>query len=216
MSEPNNHLSKQIGVWGMSANMINIMVGAGIYVLPATVGAKLGPAGILAYIFCSILIATSMLCFAEVGSKISAPGGAYAYIETSFGKYAGFLTSVLFVLACVTSDAAIANALTDIITSLIPFLKGQMFRIIFMTFLFAGLAYLNIWSVKKSVRIVEIITLFKLIPLLLILFIGIHGFTFKNFHQDSFPGIKTFGETALLLFFAFAIWQAPYLAWITL
>ena len=61
-------LHRTIGVWGLSFNMMNIMIGAGIFVLPAIVAEGLGPASFLAYLFCGILISLVMLCFAEVGS----------------------------------------------------------------------------------------------------------------------------------------------------
>ena len=92
-------LKRTIGLWGLSANIINTVVGAGIFVIPAIVAARLGSASIFAYLFCGILIVLVMLCFAEVGGKITHPGGAYAYIEETFGKYAGFLTAVLFLIS---------------------------------------------------------------------------------------------------------------------
>ena len=79
MKEKEN-LKREIGIWGLSANLVNIMVGAGIFVLPAIVAAGLGSASILAYLFCGFLITLVMLCFAEVGSKITDTGGAYTYI----------------------------------------------------------------------------------------------------------------------------------------
>ena len=104
------HLKREIGVWGLSSNLVNTIVGSGIFVLPAIVAAGLGSASILAYLFCGFLIAMVMLCFAEVGSKVTDSGGAYAYIEKSFGKYFAFLTAILFLLSTISADAAIANA----------------------------------------------------------------------------------------------------------
>ena len=72
-------LRREIGVWGLALNCINIVVGAGIFILPAIVAERLGAASILAYIICGVLITLIMLCFAEIGSKITITGGAYAY-----------------------------------------------------------------------------------------------------------------------------------------
>jgi amino acid transporter len=85
-------LKREIGLWGLTANIINVVIGSGIFVLPAIVSGGLGASGILAYLFCGFLMTIIMLCFAEVGSQITMTGGAYAYIETAFGKYFGFLT----------------------------------------------------------------------------------------------------------------------------
>jgi len=43
--------------------MVNVMIGAGIFVLPAIVAAGLGSASIVAYLFCGFLITLIMLCF---------------------------------------------------------------------------------------------------------------------------------------------------------
>ena len=56
--------------------------------------ADLGPAAILAYGICAIILLLVGLCFAEAGSRVSASGGTYAYIERAFGPYVGFLANV--------------------------------------------------------------------------------------------------------------------------
>src|SRR5215213_9696367 len=104
----NEGLKREIGVFGLATNSINTIIGAGIFVLPAVVAARLGTTGILAYLFCGVLLSLIMLCYAEIGSKVTCTGGSYAYIESAFGKYAGFLTANVFVIgASITSDAAV-------------------------------------------------------------------------------------------------------------
>ena len=66
MSE-NEGLKREVGLWGLTSNIVNIVIGSGIFVLPAIVSERLGAAGILAYLFCGFLITVIMLCFAEVG-----------------------------------------------------------------------------------------------------------------------------------------------------
>jgi APA family basic amino acid/polyamine antiporter len=132
MSETSEGLKREIGVWGQSSNIINSVIGAGIFVLPAIVAESLGAASIVAYIFCGILISAIMLCFAEVGGKVTQTGGAYAYIEASFGRYYGFLTSNLFIFgATVMACAAISNALADTLAYLLPFFEIRIVRSLF-------------------------------------------------------------------------------------
>ena len=124
-------LKREIGLMGLSANIVNIVVGAGIFVLPAIVAAGLGSASIFAYLLCGFLIILLMLCFAEVGSQITETGGVYIYIEKSFGRYAGFLTSVLLLFATISADAAIANAIANIISKMLPIFEEGYVRIPF-------------------------------------------------------------------------------------
>lgn len=199
----NEHLKREIGLFGLSANIINIVVGAGIFVLPAMVAGILGNASILAYLFCGFLIMLIMLCFAEIGSKITVSGGAYSYIEVVLGKYPGFLAAILFLLSAVSSDAAVANAIADIAGSLFPFMQNGIIRRLIFLILFAGLGYINIKGVKKGVGFVKMITLAKIIPLVFILLIGIKDISFSNFAMDSTLSLNNIGEASLLLFFAF-------------
>ncbi|MDH3650990.1 MAG: amino acid permease [Saprospiraceae bacterium] len=96
--------------------MVNFIFGAGIFALPALVVITLGRTSILAYIICSLLILMIMLCFAEIGSQVTVSGGPYAYIQAAFGSYIGFLANILFWFGyCVLADAAIANAMADML-----------------------------------------------------------------------------------------------------
>lgn len=203
MNENNNKLKREIRLWGLSFNIVNIVIGAGIFVLPAIVAAGLGSASILAYLFCGLLITLVMLCFAELGSKITDSGGAYAYIEKTFGELPGFITAILFVIASVTADAAVANAIADIIISIFPALNIKVLRIMFFLILFSGLGYINIIGLKKGIGFVKMMTILKIAPLLLIIFIGFKDVSLSNLYWEGVPSLKAIGETSLILFFAF-------------
>ena len=203
MKEKQVDLKREISFLGLSSNIINTVIGAGIFVLPAIIAANLGSASIMAYVFCGVLITLLMLCFAEVGSKITDTGGVYTYIEKTFGKYPGFLTATLMLLATLTADAAIANAIVDIVFKLFPFLKSEIVRILFFFMLFAGLGYINVTGLKKGVAFVQLITILKIAPLLLIIFIGFKDVDLTNLVWETVPSIEQIGATSIILFFAF-------------
>lgn len=203
MKEPKADLKRTISLTGLSANIINSVVGAGIFVIPAVVAAGLGSASILAYLVCAVLIILIMLCFAEVGSIITSSGGAYAYIETTFGKYAGFITAILYLVAAITSDAAIANALMGILGAFFPVFKNENIQIASFLLIFSGLAFINIRGAKESVGFIKMLTIAKVIPLLFIAIIGFKDVDFSNLYWDTFPSLKILGEVSLVLFFAF-------------
>ncbi len=203
MKEPKEDLKRTISLTGLSANIINSVVGAGIFVIPAVVAAGLGSASILAYLICGVLVILIMLCFAEVGSIITNSGGTYAYIETTFGKYAGFITANLYLIAAVTADAAIANALANIIGTFFPVFRGEFIQVSFFLIIFAGLAFVNIRGAEQGVRFVTIFSIMKTIPLLFIIFIGFKDIDLTNLYFESIPSLKKLGEVSLVLFFAF-------------
>ncbi|WP_340104321.1 APC family permease [Rhodohalobacter sp. 8-1] len=196
-------LKRTISVWGLSANIVNIVVGTGIFVLPAIVAAGLGSAGLIAYLFCGLLIALIMLCFAEAGSEVTDSGGPYTYIESAFGKYAGFMTANLFLIAYLAGGGAVANAVADILAAFIPLLDVKPVRIFFFLIMFGFFAWINIRGVRLGIGLVIFTTIAKLIPLLLLVLIGWKDVIGDNLLWESIPDISSIGQISLVLFFAF-------------
>ncbi|MCZ4410347.1 APC family permease [Cryomorphaceae bacterium 1068] len=203
MPKTKDHLIREIGFVGLSSNIINTIIGSGIFVLPAIVAATLGAASILAYVLCIILITLLMLCIAEVGSKIIDTGGPYIYIEKTFGKFAGFLTLWLILLSTISAVGAIANAIVNVIFTLFPIVEGEFVRILLFAIMFGGLGYLNVIGLKKGVAFVKTITILKIVPLLLILLIGFKDVDLTNLVWDSVPSFEQMGSASLVLYFAF-------------
>ncbi len=203
MQDHQEHLKREIGVFGLSANFINIIVGAGIFAIPAVVASGLGSASVFAYLFCGLLVALSMLCFAEIGAKVTTSGGAYTYIRTAFGPYIGFLTAIVLAISAITSDAAVANAFSDVIGSIFPSLQSRSFKIFFFILIFGGLGYINVRGVKEGMQMVKLITLAKLIPLLLLVLFSFREVSMEFLVIEKFPSLLDLGQMSLILFFAF-------------
>lgn len=197
-------LKREIGLWGLTSNIINVVIGSGIFVLPAIVSERLGAAGILAYLFCGFLITMIMLCFAEVGSRITVTGGAYAYIEVAFGKYFGFLTTNIFVFgSSLMAASAVANALVNTLATFIPVLENTLAKALFLISIFSALTIVNVIGVKKGITLVKITTVAKLTPLLLLILFGITKIVASNLAWHGTPEISDLGKVSLILFFAF-------------
>lgn len=203
MIHQEEEFKRTIGVIGLSANIMNVIIGAGIFALPAIVAASMGASSIIAYVFCGILMALIMLCFAEASSKVTQTGGVYSYIETAFGPYAGFLAGIFTVGGTLLADAAVSNALVNVLGSTHPLFQEQWMRILFLTTVFGGLAFINVIGVKQGIGLVKINTVAKLIPLLLLVIFGWEAVSIDNLTIESFPDIQQLGKTSLVLFFAF-------------
>ncbi len=203
MKQKSENFKRTVGVLGLSANIVNIIIGAGIFALPAVIASKMGASSITAYIFCGILIALVMLCFAEAGSKVINTGGPYTYIETAFGKYAGFLGGIFAIIGTLFADAAVSNALVNILGSAYPIFEREWIRLLFLFIIFFGLAYINIIGLKQGIGLVKFNTIAKLTPLLILVLIGWKDVSFNNLYIDAMPSTRKIGETSLILFFAF-------------
>ena len=205
MTSTNNEgLRREIGILGLAANTLNRTIGAGIFVLPAFVASFLGETSILAYLFCGFLMMLIMLCFSEIGSKITVSGGAYAYIHAAFGPFAGFLANTMFWFVGILADAAIANAMVDTLSIYLPILAELPVRVLFFFIVFGLFTYINIRGVKHGDNVVKINTLIKIIPLVILIIAGFFGTSIENLKWHNLPTISKLGEASLLLFFAFA------------
>ncbi|MEP7243787.1 MAG: APC family permease [Gammaproteobacteria bacterium] len=197
-------LARVIGLGGVAFCSFNTMVGSGIFGLPALAAALLGPAAILAYLVCAVLIGLVGLCFAEVGSRVSSAGGLYAYARVSLGPVAGGVAGTLLWTAnSIAPNAAIANFLTDTLSVVWPALNGAVPRVLFMAAIYTLLGTVNIRGTRAGARLTVAMGLIKLTPLILLVVAGAFALKGPNLHWDGMPSIGSVGQGALLLFFAF-------------
>jgi amino acid transporter len=196
-------LVRAIGVRGLGSNVVNNVVGSGIFVLPAAVALTLGASAIIAYVVCAIAIGLVGLAFAEAGSRVSAPGGTYAYAEAAFGPYVGFLSGVLFWLAQLSASAAIATVFVDSVGAIAPAVATPVPRVLLLILLYGGLAAINVRGVRSGIGIVEAMTAAKLLPLLLLVIVGAFFVHPVNLKWTFMPSLAQVGTASLLLVFAF-------------
>jgi APA family basic amino acid/polyamine antiporter len=101
--------------------MINYMIGAGIFVLPALVAANVGAAAPVIFVICAVAMALIVACFADAGSRVSLSGGTYAYAGTAFGPYVGFIVGMSYWFgSTVLATAAVANVFVDTLAEIAP------------------------------------------------------------------------------------------------
>src|SRR5881227_1929697 len=196
-------LVRGIGIPALTANIVSSTIGAGIFVIPATVAAGLGPAAPLAFICCAIAMVLFVTCFAIAGSRVSLTGGLYAYVEVAFGKYVGFLAGILYFLTALGAVAGVVNVLANSIALVIPMLGGPLMRIVVMLAVYGALVFINIRGVREGAGAVTTITVAKLLPLLLFIGVGIFFINPQNLSWPGWPGSKALGDSVILLIFAF-------------
>ncbi|MDB6147042.1 MAG: hypothetical protein JWO45_706 [Spartobacteria bacterium] len=196
-------LVRGIGLPALTANIISSTLGAGIFVLPATMAKGLGPAAPLAFVCCAMAMVLFVTCFAIAGSRVSLTGGLYAYVEVAFGRYVGFLAGVLYFLTALGAVAGVVNVLANSIALVVPFLGGPAMRIGVMLLVYGVLVLINIRGVREGAGAVTIITIAKILPLLLFICVGVFFIHPQNLTFTAWPGGKLLGDAVILLMFAF-------------
>ncbi|MBA3467370.1 MAG: amino acid permease, partial [Gemmatimonadaceae bacterium] len=170
-----------MGSRGLTAGMINYMIGAGIFVLPAVVAARVGGAAPVVYLICAVAMALIVMCFADAGSRVSLSGGTYAYAEVAFGPFIGFVVAMsLWFGSSVLASAAVANVFVETLTQISPGLSHPLARGGILILMYAALATINIRGVKMGSGVVQSVTAAKLIPLLILLGVGLIAINARN------------------------------------
>ncbi len=196
-------LIRAVGVRGLTAGMINYMIGAGIFVLPAVVAARVGGAALLVYVICAIAMALIVLCFADAGSRVSLSGGTYAYAEVAFGPFIGFIVATSLWVTSVLASAAVANVFMDTLSQLSPGFGQPVIRNGMLVLIYVVIAAINIRGVKIGSGVVQTVTLAKLTPLIILVGVGLFAINANNLAWPGMPSGGEIARTSVILIFAF-------------
>ncbi len=196
-------LVRAIGPWALAASIVNVVVGAGIFVVPAALAANVGPYAPLAFLACAIAIGAVAICFAEGGSRIPTSGGAYGYVAAAFGPLAGFVAGTMLWFSNVLACGGIAAALADVTVTLLPTTIKSTVHAVVVVGVVGGVVLVNLGGVARGARLVTATTVLKLIPLGIFVIAGVAAIQRSNFSAVAPPSTEDLGRALLLALFAF-------------
>ena len=198
-------LVRALGVWGLTASIVNITIGGGIFRAPGTneVTGRLGAAAPLAYVLCAIAMAFVVLCFAEAGSRVALTGGPYAYVERAFGSFAGFVIGWLLWLTGTIATAAVGTIFADAMQRMIP-THPLTNRTTLLALVFGLVAFINVLGVRLGARLNIVSTIAKLAPLALLVVFGAAYVDPANLAWHKLPAASDLSRASVFLLFVFA------------
>ena len=205
-------LRRVIGAAGLSASIVNIVVGGSIFVLPAVLARELGTAAPVAYLTGAVVMGLVALAFAEAGRRTARSGGPYAYVEAAFGRYPGFLAGLLTWLAVVLACAAVAAALVDSLSTMLPALRVPVARGSALVLLFAVLAVVNVRGVRAGTRLASAAAIAKSAGLLLFVLLAAGYIETENLDWSWPTDAGGLGRATVLTMFALAGMEVPLCA----
>jgi basic amino acid/polyamine antiporter, APA family len=208
----NRGLLRALGRWDLLALVINGIVGAGIFGLPAKVHSLLGVYGLGAILVCAAIIGLVVLCFAEVASRFDETGGPFVYASAAFGPFAGFMTGWLLWVARVTGCCAICSLLMQYLSFFSPGLNQGIGRVLTATAIIGALTFIHYTGVKRAALVGNILTVGKLVPLLVFAAVGLFYIEPGRFAHAALPANTNFAQAVLLLGFAFVGWESVVVA----
>jgi amino acid transporter len=200
---PEASLVRALGVRQLAASIVNVTVGAGIFVLPAAVAMGLGAAAPAAYLVCAAAMTLIVTSLALAGSRVSLTGGIYAYVEVAFGPFVGFLAGVLQWLMLWLTAGSLLSAFVDQVGLLVPGTGQGLPRAAIIVAAVAFLAFVNVRGVTIGASLIEGAVVAKLLPLAVFVAVGVFFVQPAALAWPGWPAGEALGETVLLLVFAF-------------
>jgi basic amino acid/polyamine antiporter, APA family len=209
-------LVRSIGRWSLAALMVNTMVGASIFGLPALIAARLGPWSPFGFLVAFVVIAIIAVCMAEVASQFQDAGGPYLYTRVAFGRFFAIQNGWLTWLTRIAAASAVANLFITYLAEFFPAVTKPIARAGVLFILIGFLAAINYRGVSGGSQLSNFFTVTKLS---LLTFFVIAGFAALVFHPDIranpatiHPTASTWFEAVLLMMYSYAGFDAALIA----
>ena len=196
-------LKRAIGPVGVSAIALNGVIGAGIFALPAVAAQAAGLFSPWLFVFCAVLIMTVVLSFARAASFFGQTGGPVAYMEETFGLFAGFQAGWLFTFGRIAALAANTHLMVTYAAWLWPALDAATPRLALAGGVCIALTAVNVVGVRSGLAVMFALTVLKLLPLALILIFGLSQVSPEIFSAPEMPELEGIGGVILVLLYAF-------------
>ena len=114
---------RALGLFDSTMIVIGVMIGSGIFIVPAEMARLLGGPGwfLAAWVFAAVLTITAAFSFGELASMMPGGGGMYLYLREAYSPLWGFLYGwTLFTVIQTGTIAAVAVAFARFLGVLAP------------------------------------------------------------------------------------------------
>lgn len=185
-----NDTERPLGFWSVWALIAGIMIGSGIFALPASM-AKLGLISFVGWVFTAIGAMLLGFVFARLASRTDRSGGVYIYAHDAFGDLSGFISGWAYwcgywisIPTLATAFVGYLLAFTPGLAESIPFKLGSALALMWI------LIGINMISLKATGRLQLITMLLKIIPLIVIIIAGFAIGDNQNLPPNNPQGIS--------------------------
>ncbi|GAA3527615.1 amino acid permease [Amycolatopsis ultiminotia] len=195
-----------IGLTQGVALYVCAILGAGVLVFPGQSSSLAGPAALLAWAFSALLGLPLAFTFAALASRFPDAGGVATFTEKAFGPIAGGIVGWWYFIAGsvgqtivpLTAGYYVATAL-----GVEPHWAPAIAAIVLVIAVAANLA-----GFKVGARVQIALALGVTAILLAVILIALPQIDFTQFTPFAPHGISGIGQATVVLFFAFAGWEA--------
>jgi basic amino acid/polyamine antiporter, APA family len=231
-------LIRGLGGWAAAAIVVGMMIGTGIFIVPADMARSAGSVGlvVLAWVVGGALSLFGALAAAELGAALPEAGGTYAYMNRAYGPKWGFLFGwTNSIVGAPASIATIAAGFMRFAGFLFPFVAAPLFvwrfslpfghSVYTFTFTWAQplavlaialVTFINYFGVRVGGHVQVALTIVKIVAIAAVIAVGFlfgHG-SAANFYTAVLPPSASFGLQGFLTAMVGALWA--YDGWVNL
>jgi amino acid transporter len=121
-------LPRRLGAWSTAAVTVGIMIGSGVFRVPAAAAAQAGTPGamLLVWVVGALVALCGALALAEVAALFPRAGGIYVYLREAYGPLTAFLFGWVYLIIIPTGAGAIALVFAEYLSRLMPLSSVQV------------------------------------------------------------------------------------------
>lgn len=121
-------LPRRLGAWSTAAVTVGIMIGSGVFRVPAAVAAQVGTPGaiLLVWVVGAVVALCGALALAEAAALFPRAGGIYVYLREAYGPLTAFLFGWVYLIIIPAGAGAIALVFAEYLSRLVPLSPGQI------------------------------------------------------------------------------------------
>jgi amino acid transporter len=202
-TEHKRHLLRGIGFTGVAILVLNSIIGAGIFALPAEVSARAGVWSPWLFLIVGVLVISIVMTFAELASYFKESGGPVLFTTAAFGPLVGFSTGWILFISRMTAFAANTTVMPRYLGAIWPWFGSGIGRALLIMAICGSLTWVNFVGLKQGVRTMTVITFFKITPIVLLIILGLQHISGDTLFPATMPTVDDLGGTTLLLIYAF-------------
>jgi len=208
-------LCRELGLASTTAAVVGGIIAVGIFLTPAGMAKALGSPLWLLMVWLAVgaMTMSGALCFGELAGRFPRAGGAYVYLQESYGRRPAFLYGWMCLLVMDPAvTASLATGVGSYLAYIVP-MSALRIKLLGAATIWT-LCLLNIFSIRISAGFLRWITWLKLG---LLTFIPVWALAFRlgswsNFvpfvaqHPGSMPLMRALGAGVVGAFFSFGGW----------
>lgn len=200
-------LKRELSYFDLMNIVIGAVIGSDIYVIPGLVAGLIGPFAIVVWIVSGAAAMVLAMVFGYCGYYLPKAGGSFTYVTKAFDDFYGFIAGWSMMIAEVVALPVFAIVFTNYLEYFLPLSYAEEL-VVRATFIVALVA-VNVAGTKAAGRLNDVLTLAKLTPLALIIFLGIGTIILRpsllsNYGPLAPFGFGNVGTVVVLIFWAYA------------